>query len=149
MPQALRAAADRIVDAIAASATAVHAAPAVAAASATAKQNGAAGAAAAAGAVSTAALLAHALTPREAQAAAAAEVREADEAAQMTAEWLALLAKGPVGDAAAQAGLASLPAAVLVCSSPRLVHLSACAIRSCFSSAREELQPFLRGGELQ
>lgn len=51
--------------------------------------------------------------------AAAAELQEADEAARMATEWLALLARGPVGDAAARAGLAGLAAAVIVCSSPR------------------------------
>lgn len=52
-------------------------------------------------------------------AAAATELQEADEAARMATEWLALLARGPVGDAAARAGLAGLAAAVIVCSSPR------------------------------
>ena len=126
--QALRAAADRIVDAIAAST-----APAQPAAAAPA---GASKPAAATGAPASALLAQHSQLARmqggtDSSAsgatagadsiAAAADLHAADEAARMAAEWLALLAKGPVGDAPAQAGLAGLAAALLVCSSPRCV----------------------------
>lgn len=124
--QALQKAADRIVDAIAASTAPAAAAPPAVAVEAAARPAVGAGRGASAGALNTAALLAPAQTPRDVEAAAvaaaasvAAELREADAAARMAAEWLALLAKGPVGGAAAQAALAGLAAAVIVCSSPR------------------------------
>lgn len=122
--QALQSAADRIVDAIAASAAPSAAlAPAAAVAS---KQEAPAGRGVSQNAINTAALLAPSQTPRQVELAAAAavvesvaELREADEAARMAAEWLSLLAKGPVGKAAAQAALAGLAITVIVCSSPR------------------------------
>lgn len=105
------------MDATTASMAPGSAAPATAAPGAAAKQNGAGHVASA---VSTAALLGpHGHTPREVAAAAAAELQEADDAAKMATEWLALLGKGPVGDAAARAGLAGVAAAVILCSSPR------------------------------